>query len=204
MHVTDLTVALFPLHSVLFPGGLLSLKVFESRYLDLISACMREKKNFCVVLLNKGQEAGKTETKVSFESIGTLAEIMDVQAHTANILQVKCRGTQRCSVQKRQVAPDGLWQAQVQLLPDDQTVLPTIELVETASALATAITNLKQQGQEPFLKPFHFENAGWVANRWCEILPIPSMAKQHLMALPDPLIRLKLVADFLRGKGVVQ
>jgi Lon protease-like protein len=66
-----------------------------------------------------------------------------------------------------------------------------------------AIAALKAQGTEPFLEPHRFDQAGWVANRWCEILPIPLAAKQKLMELPDPRVRLRLVDDFLRSKGVV-
>ena len=70
-------------------------------------------------------------------------------------------------------------------------------------ALATAIRRLKQQGSTPFLEPYRFDDAGWVANRWCEILPIPLAAKQRLLELDEPLMRLQLVDEFLRGKGVV-
>ena len=84
-----------------------------------------------------------------------------------------------------------------------ETVLPTEELVGSAQGLANAIATLKQQGNVPFLEPYRFEDAGWIANRWCEILPISVAAKQKLMELPDPLVRLKLVDEFLRSKGVV-
>jgi Lon protease-like protein len=107
-------------------------------------------------------------------------------------------------VLSREQQADGLWQAQARLLPDDDAMLPTDNLVETVRGLANAIATLKQQGSEPFLKPFLFENSGWVANRWCEILPISVAAKQKLMELPDPQVRLQLVDEFLRTKGVVK
>jgi Lon protease-like protein len=138
------------------------------------------------------------------ESIGTLAELMDVDSAQHGILQVRCRGTQRFEVLSREQQADGLWQAQARLLPDDEATLPTDRLVETVRGLANAIATLKQQGSEPFLKPFLFDNAGWVANRWCEILPISVAAKQKLMELPDPQVRLQLVDEFLRTKGVVK
>ncbi|MEY4563028.1 MAG: hypothetical protein RLZZ618_2305 [Pseudomonadota bacterium] len=194
---------LFPLQAVLFPGGLLSLKVFESRYLDLVSQCLREQQPFGVVALRQGAEAGRSAESVSFEFTGVMAELIDVDAPQTGILQVRCRGAQRFEVRETKQDADGLWQATVRLLPDDETVLPTDGLVETVRGLANAIGTLKQQGSEPFLKPFHFDNAGWVSNRWCEILPISVAAKQKLMELQDPLVRLQLVADFLRSKGVV-
>ncbi len=70
-------------------------------------------------------------------------------------------------------------------------------------ALANAIATLKQQGNKPFLEPYRLDDAGWVANRWCELLPVSLAAKQKLMELDDPLVRLQLVDEFLRGKGVV-
>jgi Lon protease-like protein len=200
----SLLIPLFPLQAVLFPGGLLSLKVFEARYLDLVSDCLRESKPFGVVSLRQGAELRKPGETVVTESIGTLAELMDVDSAQHGILQVRCRGTQRFEVLSREQQADGLWQAQARLLPDDEAMLPTDNLVETVRGLANAIATLKQQGSEPFLKPFLFDNAGWVANRWCEILPISVAAKQKLMELPDPQVRLQLVDEFLRTKGVVK
>src|SRR5437764_13493981 len=88
-------LSLFPLQTVLFPDGLLSLKVFEARYLDLVGSCLRESKPFGVVLLNQGTEVRHPGDAVSFESIGTVAELMDVDSAQAGILEVRCRGTRR-------------------------------------------------------------------------------------------------------------
>ncbi len=199
-----LTIPLFPLQAVLFPGGLLSLKVFEARYLDLISASLRENKPFGVMTLRQGGELRKPGAPVLTEAIGTLAELIDVDSAQHGILQVRCRGTQRFEVSSKLQQADGLWQAQAHLLDDDDETAPSEALFETVRGLANAIATLKQQGAEPFLKPFKFDNAGWVANRWCEILPISIAAKQKLMELPDPQVRLQLVGEFLRTKGVVK
>lgn len=195
-------LALFPLQSVLFPGGLLGLKVFETRYLDLMSRCLRTGHGFGVVALCQGGEVRRAEESVSFESVGVLAEILDVDSQQSGILQLRCRGTRRFDILSVTQHADGLWMARVEYLPDDEADLsagfePTIE------ALSNAIDVLKAQGAEPFLAPLRFDEAGWVANRWCEILPISLAAKQKLMALDDPLVRLRLVDDYLRGKGVI-
>lgn len=196
---------LFPLRSVLFPGGLLRLKVFEARYLDLVSACLREGRAFGVVALRSGAEArvaGET-APVEFERVGTLVELIDVDSAQPGILQVRCRGTQRFELREPVQQPDGLWIAQATLLADDDATAPTLELIETVRGLSGAMKALREQGAEPFVEPYRFEQAGWVANRWCEILPISLAAKQKLLELPDPLVRLKLVDEYLRGKGVV-
>jgi len=197
-------LALFPLQSVLFPGGLLGLKIFEARYLDLISTCLRERRPFGVVALRKGSEGrAKPGEAVEFEAVGTLAELIEVDSAQPGILQVRCRGAQRFTQTDAWQQPDGLWIAKAVSLPDDDDAAPTEPLVETVRGLAAAIAKLKQQGAEPFLQPFRFDSAGWVANRWCEILPITLAAKQKLMELPDALVRLQLVDEFLRSKGVV-
>ena len=140
---------------------------------------------------------------VDLEATGTLAQIIEVDSAQHGILQVRCRGTQRFTLTAPRQQPDGLWLAQTTPLPDDEPVPPPDDMQETVRGLATAIASLKAQGAEPFLEPHQFTDAGWVANRWCEILPISMPAKQKLMELPDALVRLELVDDFLRSKGVV-
>ncbi|HEU4460793.1 MAG TPA: LON peptidase substrate-binding domain-containing protein [Methylibium sp.] len=195
---------LFPLQSVLFPGGLLGLKVFEARYLDLVGRCLRESEPFGVVALKSGSEVkGGSNTAERLETIGCLAELIDVDGDQPGILQVRCRGTQRFSIAQLRQEPNHLWVAEARLLAADEPALPSEELTGSARGLANAIATLKQQGSTPFLEPYRFDDAGWLANRWCEILPIPLAAKQKLMELPDALVRLKLVDDFLRSKGVV-
>ena len=194
---------LFPLQAVLFPGGLLGLKVFEARYLDLVADCLRDGSAFGVVALRSGREVRSGDDRVNFESIGTLAELIDVDSDRPGILQVSCRGRQRFRVLSQQQRADGLWLAATEPIADDPVLPPSAALAGTVRGLADAIESLKAQQTEPFLAPYRFDDAGWVANRWCEILPIPKAAKQKLMALPDPMLRLQLVDDFLRSKGVV-
>jgi Lon protease-like protein len=202
--ISTTDVPLFPLQAVLFPGGLLSLKVFEARYLDLISTCLRENTPFGVVALRQGGEVRKPGEPVALEETGVMAELIDVDSAQPGILQVRCRGTHRFGVNRMRQQADGLWLAQIEMLDDDEASLPVDAMIETVRGLANAIATLKQQGSEPFLKPFLFDNAGWVANRWCEILPISLAAKQKLMELPDAAVRLQLVDEFLRSKGVVK
>lgn len=205
--MTDLpessALPLFPLQSVLFPGGLLSLKVFEARYLDLVSECLRTQRPFGVVALRQGQEVRREGEAVAFEAVGCLAELIEVDSEQAGILQVRCRGSQRFRIISTRQRNDGLWLAQVDWIDADEAVLPNEDFVDSAQALSNAIQMLRQRGPLPFLEPFRFEEAGWIANRWCEILPIPLAARQKLMELEDPQVRLKLVDQFLRSKGII-
>ncbi len=194
---------LFPLQTVLFPDGLLGLKVFEARYLDLIGRCLRERSAFGVVGLQRGGEVRKTGEHLAFEAIGTTAELIDVDSAQAGILLARCRGGARFEVGATRCANDGLWLAQIKPVPPDEVVAPTPALAGAVRGLADAITALDSQGTQRFLTPHRFDDAGWVANRWCEILPIPRAARQRLMELRAPLARLELVDEFLRSKGVV-
>jgi Lon protease-like protein len=197
-------LALFPLQTVLFPGGLLSLKVFEARYLDLIGRCMRDQSPFGVVSLRRGAEVrSHPDQQVDLESRGVIAVVMDVDSLQPGILQVRCRGTQRFELRSTEQQLDGLWVGEAQLLDDDEWVAPGAALAGSVRGLVNAIATLRAQNSAPFFEPFRFDDAGWVANRWCEILPIPMAAKQKLMELEDPLVRLRLVDEFLRSKGVV-
>lgn len=195
---------LFPLQAVLFPDGLLSLKVFEARYLDLVGSCLREDKPFGVVLLKQGSDVLRAGDSVAFETTGTVAELLDVDSTQAGILQVRCRGARRFDIRGSHQQDDGLWIARAGTLADDEAVPPAEALHDTVRGLANAIATLKAQGSLPFLQPYRFDSAGWVANRWCEILPISLAAKQKLMELPDAQVRLQIVDEFLRSKGVVQ
>ena len=196
---------LFPLRSVLFPGAQLGLKVFEARYLDLISECLRTQSPFGVICLKQGAEAGDATRSVQIENVGVLARLDEVDAEQAGILRVRCTGLERF----RLIAPpqqrdNGLWVAPgVEPLARDALRLPGPAMLQTVQALAEAIRKLSERGASPFAPPFRLDDAGWVANRWCELLPVPMAAKQKLMELEDPVIRLSLVDGFLRDKKVV-
>ena len=195
---------LFPLGTVLFPGGLLPLKVFEARYLDLISHCLRMRAPFAVVRIRQGAELrGNGQGKTLLDAVGVLAHLQEVDAEQPGILRVRCVGGQRVLLGATQQRADGLWLAEATTGPDDIPAGVPPELAPTARALGQAIESLAAQDQHPFLQPHRLADAGWVANRWCEILPISRSAKQRLMVLDEPVLRLKLVDEYLRGKGVV-
>ena len=196
---------LFPLSLVLYPGALLHLNVFEPRYLDLVADCLRSGQPFGVICLRQGEAAVK-EPGVPLEDIGALAHVKDVDtdAEQPGILRLRCTGGQRF---RRLGAPrqqaNGLWVSEVQLLAQDPVRMPGPAMLQTVSALAEAIKKLQQHDRQPFLAPYRLDDAGWVANRWCELLPVSLAAKQKLMTLDDPVIRLSLVDGFLRDKKVV-
>lgn len=197
-------LALFPLGSVLLPDGLLVLRIFEARYLDLISDCLRTGRGFGVVTLTQGGEVRQPDTPVRFEPQGCLAELIECDSAQPGLLHVRCRGTRRFELAADAVqGPNGLWQAPVRWLAPDEPLVPPEEFTTAIVALQRTIANLKLQQQTPFLEPYRFVEAGWVANRWCELLPLPARLRVGLMALQDPIARLRLVDSFLRRHAII-
>ncbi len=194
----DAALPLFPLQTVLFPDGLLELKIFETRYLDLMARCMREELPFGVIALRSGAEArGTSSAPVALFDVGTLAELIEVDSPEANILLVRCRGRQRFTLGATRQEPDGLWIGDASPVGDDPVIAPSATHANVVKSLVDAVATLSAQGAEPFLAPHRFDDAGWVANRWCEILPLPIDAKHRLLSL-DPLSRLDIVDSLMR------
>ena len=194
---------LFPLRTVLFPDGVLPLKVFEARYLDLMASCLREGRRFGVVSLLRGGEVHRADQAVDFAPIGVEAELIDVDSAQAGILLVRCRGARRFEVGATRQQADGLWLATTAPLPSDAAIAPGPESEATVRTLERAIGSIEAQDVAAFVPPYRYDDAGWVANRWCEILPLPVAVKHRLMALDDPLQRLHLVDEIVRGQAGV-
>jgi len=189
---------LFPLRTVLFPDGLLELRIFEARYLDLVSRCLRERAPFGVVALRAGSEARTAGDSVQLYEAGTLAELIDVDSAEAGILAVRCRGGERFKLSgTARQERDGLWVAPTEPIAADPVVAPATGHADVVMTLADAIAAFAAQGTRPFLEPHRLDSAGWVANRWCEMLELPLEARQRLLTL-DPLARLDLIASLLR------
>jgi Lon protease-like protein len=196
-------LSLFPLNLVLFPGAVLALRVFEARYLDLISHCMKSGSGFGVVCLKRGADAGRS-TPIEFETVGVMAHIDEVDAEQAGILRLRCSAGQRFRLQGAAwQRGDGLWEGNAEAMAADPRHMPGPAMLQTVNALGEAIRKLQQLDKVPFAEPYRLDDAGWVANRWCELLPVPLAAKQKLMELADPVIRLSIVDGYLRDKKVV-
>ncbi|GAA4328455.1 LON peptidase substrate-binding domain-containing protein [Variovorax defluvii] len=204
-------IPLFPLGTVLFPGGFLPLRIFEVRYLDLIGRCHKLGAPFGVVSLTQGEEVRRAGAEAErFAGIGTMAVIRAFEVPQAGLMQIECEGTQRFRVHASEQQKHGLWIAQVEALPGDIEVAVPDDLLSTADALRRLVDTLEERrllpGNEqlrlPVQAPFRFDDCGWVANRWCELLPVPAPLKQRLMELDSPLMRLELVSDLLARTGI--
>ena len=199
------SLPLFPLGSVLFPGGLLPLRIFEVRYLDMIGKCHKAGAPFGVVGLTQGVEVRVAGAGAeAFHPVGTLASIDSLESPQPGLLLVRCTGLQRFRIQHSERLPHGLWLADVTPMLEDSAVDVPPDLQDTADALARVLQTLRERAgaEVPIHEPYRLDDCGWVANRWCELLPVPLELKQRLMALDNPLVRLELVSDVLARTGI--
>ena len=203
--MTPISIPLFPLGTVLFPEGVLPLQIFEVRYLDMIGRCIVDNSPFGVVMLTEGQEVRTPETVERFVQSGTMATVEDSSAPSPGLLQVVCRGGLRFNVLSSRRRTNGLWMAEVELLPPDLPVRIPSELQGAANALDRVLASLGEVPEErwPVRLPFRLDDCGWVSNRWCELLPLPLSQKHGLLMLDNPLIRLELMHDLLDEHGLI-
>jgi uncharacterized protein len=203
---------LFPLNTVLFPGGVLPLRVFEARYMDMVRQCMKTTSPFGVVLITKGGEVG---APAATESVGTLARITAWDMPQLGLLHLRAIGADRFRIVDKQAQADGLQVATVAAIaPDDDSPIaedftPCADLLQKVIADVSS-QNAEQDGEGdpigsmPFEPPYRLDSSVWVGNRLCEFMPIPLTAKQKLMELQDAGARLELVQRFLRQHRVLK
>lgn len=194
---------LFPLHTVLFPGGHLPLKIFEARYLDMARACLREGTPFGVCLLKSGNEiASKGDPSVP-ETIGCLAQITQCDVDTFGMLLVQTKGTQRFRLLSHRVEPSNLIVGVAETIADDFPLEGKEALAKfgaCAEVLERIIESIKARdaAELPFAEPFLLDDPTWVSNRLSEILPIPMRARQKLMEIEDAGARIDVVHHYMQ------
>ena len=187
---------LFPLKTVLFPGGVLPLRVFEARYMDMITRCMRADTPFGVCLIAAGEEVGEASVP---HPIGTEARIERWDMEQAGVLELLVRGGRRFRVVDHELERDGLLVASVRWLEE-----PPAEPVPVAqSELLPLLRSIVDELGDRLPPPHAFDDAAWVGARYVELLPIPLLAKQKLLELDDTLSRLEILQQFLREHGLL-
>jgi uncharacterized protein len=200
----DTEIPLFPLGSVLFPGGHLPLRLFEPRYLDMARRCHAQGQDFGVVALTQGQEVRQRDgdgfRREAFHEVGTLARVEHLEAVQPGLIHIRTRGTQRFRLRSSRCLSHGLWVGQIELLPADTAVPVPDDLRAAARQLQDLLSSWRARAaaQElPVQPPHDWDDAGWLGNRWAELLPMPQAERQRLMAMDNPLLRLELVVDRL-------
>lgn len=200
-------IPLFPLGNALFPAGVLTLQVFEVRYLDMVKKCIATQSEFGVVVLLSGREVRTPEGQETLADVGTMARIDECRTIMPGLLQLRCTGTTRFRLLSGAQGKYGLWSGSISVLPDDpETDIPPA-LQPCADALGQLIAELQREGVSPqdmpLAPPFRLDDTAWVANRWSELLPLPPRDKAELLALDDPIARLETVRQVLAGRGLL-
>jgi Lon protease-like protein len=192
--VTITTIPLFPLRTVLFPDGPLPLRVFEPRYLDMISKCMKEDSEFGVILAqNEDRGAG-----VSTHSVGTLARITDWYQGSDGILGITACGTTKFFLRGTSSQTDGLMLGEVDVLERESELALPADCQSMASLLKAVVDDLGRLYADLEKR---YDDATWVGCRLAEILPIEVDAKQHCLELDDPIERLAYMRPLLQSVG---
>jgi Lon protease-like protein len=186
------SIALFPLNIVLFPGGPLPLRIFETRYVDMVRSCMRGDQRFGVALIREGAEVGPAAT---FD-VGTMAKIIDFHQLSDGFLGLSCVGEQRFRIVSRSRQADGLNLAQIDWIAAE----PSIPVPERHARLAELLkTVLPELGEVYAGIEMHLDDAAWVGHRLAEILPIAATEKQFCLELADPIQRLDVLSPLTQG-----
>lgn len=207
---------LFPLNTVLFPGGILPLRVFEARYMDMVRDCMRDETTFGVCLIAGGREVGSSARP---ESVGCEARIVAWDMPQLGVLHIRVVGLNRFRVSTTRSEPNGLLIGEVDAIEPDSDSALAPEHAPCAQLLTRIIDDLGAQAAErrrtgeviadtstepPFQRPYRMDSSVWVGNRLCEVLPVPLKAKQKLMELDDARTRLDIVTQYLKQHAVLK
>lgn len=199
-------VPLFPLGTVLFPDGVIALKIFETRYLDMIKRCLREKTEFGVVsIVNSTEPDLENSSEPIFSTIGTLASIEDFDPIQPALYMTKSIGTQRFSLLSTKQEADGLWMGEITLIKNDPLIPVPHEHQKVSELLDEIISVIQSEdllGDAPFKRPYKTDDCGWVSNRFAELLPISLAQKNHLLAQSNPRIRLDLITEIIEDDGL--
>jgi Lon protease-like protein len=192
-----LSIPLFPLNTVLFPGGVLPLRIFEPRYLDMVSECLKTDSGIGVVLIRTGQEVG--EPADTYE-VGTLTHIHYWHKRTDGLLGITLKGEQRFRILSTQARPDRLLIAEVELLPEPAYIPVTANHQQLVDLLRQIINQL-----EPPYTTLHpdYENASWVSARLVELLPFALPDKQNLLMNENAEQRLDTITAMLHKMDIL-
>jgi len=195
------TLPLFPLRTVLFPGGVLPLKVFEARYVEMTKACLKDERPFGVCLLTRGEEVARAGSEApQFAPIGTFARITNWDMPQLGILHLTTLGLARFRVESHDTDASGLVTGQVVPLPPE----PRETLPEACAPLARLLEIVATRvGPDNFPTERPYDDASWVGYRLAELLPLPLTVKQSMLEINDARVRLQVLQQFLQQQGVL-
>lgn len=183
-------VPLFPLDTVLFPGGILGLRVFELRYLDMVRECARSNGVFGVNLILSGRETGAGAVPAA---VGTLARIVDFDTLPDGLLGISVSGEARFRVERSRVRGNGLMFGEIRRWADEPAIAVPVEF----ALLPTILERMAEQAGLAWRNGprDRYDDASWVGFRLAELLPLNDTDRQQMLELTDPLERLAALRD---------
>jgi Lon protease-like protein len=187
---------IFPLASVLFPGGVIPLRIFEPRYMGMAKACLKNDMTFGICLIREGSEVGEPAMP---EAVGTTARIQEWDMQQLGILQVRATGEGRFRILERHVTESGLITGQVIPIPEDENTAGT-EFAQCSDFLRKVLARI---GNAHFKGEVRFDDPSWVSFRITEILPISQIIKQKMLELTDARMRLEILHRLLQDKQLI-
>jgi uncharacterized protein len=192
---------IFPLKTVLFPRGVLPLKIFEQRYIRMAKTCLKDERPFGVCVITQGAEVAQGGTAPpEFAPVGTLATIASWDMPATGILHVTAAGGERFLVRSHDVQKDGLVTARATRIPAE----PAVTLSKAFAPLAQLLQVLAERvGPRQFPEALAFDDASWVGYRLAELLPLPLTIKQGMLEINDSEVRLGLLQKFLRQQELI-
>ena len=192
------TIPLFPLNSVLFPKGRISLQIFEARYIDMISTCLKQQTGFGIVLIEAGSEVATTGQKLDIHRVGTFCEVVDWNQLPNGLLGITAEGRSTFRIVESWREPDNLCKAVVTFRQMDSVDAESVEVGEEFIEYVELLRGLaKHPAIEELKLDMRFENLREVAWRLSELLPIGNKEKQALLELIDPIVRLQQIELYI-------
>jgi Lon protease-like protein len=183
-------IPLFPLNTVVFPEGELPLRLFEPRYIDMISECLRENTGFGICLIEEGDEAG---TAAQFFPMGTYVKIIDWDSGEDGLLEIVVKGEQRFKVDSFEIQKDNLCVGEISYLDEDDELIP-----DAYQNFPTLLKEIGNRYELPFLtESERFNEAKWVSDRLAELLPFDLSSKQALLEMDNALNRFDFMQSLL-------
>ena len=197
-------IPLFPLQSVLFPGGRLPLRIFEQRYMDMAKACLKESTSFGICLIAEGEEVARAGQKPAApHPVGTLAHIADWDMQQLGVLEIIAQGGERFRLLRHWVEDSGLLQGEIELVVAPPVLPVPGSYARLVPLLRAIVDDMADSAPHAPAKPHRFFDAGWLGMRYAEVLPIPVAAKQKLLEIEDSIDRLEIIYRFLDSKGLL-
>lgn len=186
------TLPLFPLNTVVFPGGRLPLRIFEQRYLDMVKQAIADNTPFGICAIREGDEVG---TPAVPYSVGTRVQITEWDMPQTGILHIDTQAQERFVIRTTHTEPNGLLIGTVEPVSAEPATAVPDELELAVEVLRHII---HEYGDAHFPAPHVFDNAAWVGYRLSEVLPLKLSIKQNLLEMNDSVTRLRILAEFIK------